>query len=483
MVDTPFIGYSGAVWQHVYSSIAYYTDSVNAAAASGDPAAVSSLSIAMLQTLSNAGDAIVAYDYYNSWTTMAGLLEDVAALPLVGVSPTAAEYFGHRLTAYSVAASAIYDIVPQAPFPQVQTSLNVGEATIPNPNYLAFLKLFDYEAAPTGLTAANFAASTIACAQAFTDVANAVAVFQGQFPNQLYDVVHQQALIAGEVADFVNSFSSSGVSSGSTFATAWSQVAAMPALTMTGSFYTTAPYLYQNQQSQVIRYAMALMTKTITLFLANLQNPVAVNAATAQLLQNESLPDLANRTLGDYTRWTEIATLNGLSPPWVGVTPASGIATPGQRLLIPTPGTAPSSTGAAPSYNVDVLGTDIYIGEINGNMPEWTGDLQTITGISNLAISLGRRLQTALSTLIFHPEYGSRLPMEVGQIQDQVLASQVNAFGAAALQSDPRVAAVLSATSSLTSPVQLAFQGVVRPIGDKLIRATVNTVINSGGPS
>jgi phage baseplate assembly protein W len=110
-------------------------------------------------------------------------------------------------------------------------------------------------------------------------------------------------------------------------------------------------------------------------------------------------------------------------------------------------------------------------------MLTWTGDFQVISGYQNLAFSLGRRLQTALTSLIYHPDFGSRIPPEVGTITDASIAGVLQAYTTSCLLSDPRVAKVVSvAVTMQASNTGFEITAVVLPNGLGASQVTVNQV-------
>jgi len=86
----------------------------------------------------------------------------------------------------------------------------------------------------------------------------------------------------------------------------------------------------------------------------------------------------------------------------------------------------------------------------------WNGDIPLISGPTNLSSALARRIMTTLGTLIYHSSYGSRIPPEVGEIQDVSTANLITAFGESALLNDVRVQSVLSAETTINANVRLA---------------------------
>jgi phage baseplate assembly protein W len=478
-MTTPiFSGYSGAVWQSVYASICYYQAQLTAPQASANPASVISLSEVMLQTLLNADDAIVASAMAAAWAVESTHLTTVSTFPLGSISPVNASFFNNRLASYDAATPALTAIVPAtSSFLNPFQGIANGIPAIPPCNLLGFFAAFNYETPPVGLNAANFAAQAQGVASAFAAVAVAVQIFQGVFPTQAYDTVTQEENVANAAAYLISSFTSGTVASGS--ASAWNQIVALPAMTMSADIITGAPVAASAQQQATIRYAMLSLAAQIAEFLATAAIPTTGQVNTATLMVGQNLLDVAAQALGNYELWPEIAALNNLLPPYVGAVAAPGIAAWGTQLLLPSPGTQMAANGVTISYDNNVLGTDLYVGPINGDMPAWEGDFQSITGYSNLAWALGRRLQTALGSLVFHPDYGSRIPPEVGMVLDDSTAGHIAAYGKSALLNDPRVQSVTSALSNLIANQGVSFSATVQPIGIGSTPTQVNQVIVS----
>lgn len=461
-----YIGYSGAVWQAVFAALSYYENQVSVTT---DPASLVSISEAMLETLLNGADAVNALDMSAAWSTEAVFMQQIEGLPLT-LDPYSISVFQNRTSAYLAAASGLGALVPPAAsFAPAATAFAAGSPIISDIGLLNFYESFLYETAPSGTTAANLAQTAMSIGTAFTNVANAIQFLQGSALTQLYDVAQREALAATAAAYIDSSFTSGGFTSNSgvTVSGIWNQMATLPAMAMSASILTSSPQSFANQQSACIRYAMLSIAAQIERFLLILRKPQINQVSLATLLVGETLMDVAARTLGNFELWPQIASLNGLSPPYTGPVsiPASGIAGYGSQLILPSPNTSNSSTGNAPSYLANFLGTDMYVGPINGAMPVWSGDFQTISGYNNLAWALGRRLQTTLSTLIYHLNYGSRIPPEVGNIQTNQTASRIAAFGKSAILSDPRVQNVLSASASLQQNGKVSFNGKVQPAG------------------
>jgi phage baseplate assembly protein W len=176
---------------------------------------------------------------------------------------------------------------------------------------------------------------------------------------------------------------------------------------------------------------------------------------------------IAARQLGDYSKWQQIANINGLLPPYFAAVPTPNMVSPGQQLYLPTdgiPANVVPAQGAA-SYEISFLGYDIFYGALNQDMAPWTGDFVTISGYSNLAFSLGRRLQTPLGNLIYHMDFGSRIPPEVGNILTQDTVGHIGAFAVSAVLSDPRVQQVVSVNAQALTNQGVSVSLVALPKG------------------
>jgi hypothetical protein len=475
-----YVGYSASVWQNCYAALTYYQSQLSSDI---PPAALASLSEVTLETILNGVDAINAYDIASSWAFEAKLLTEISALPLILDSYSEA-IFDARLAAYVSASAALSAIVPPtSAFDQPPKTLINGIPTIPDPGLLEFYNEFSYESAPSGATVDNLAATAQSISQAFTDVANAIAFYQGANNlTQWYDAATRESLAAAGAAYIDLSFTSGpfsgGAASGVTLPYLWNQMATLPAMAMSASVIFTAPYQLSNQQSAVIRYALLSTAAQIESFLLSLRSQPSTEINLTTLYANETLMDVAARALGDFELWPEIATLNNLVPPYTGPVAAPGLAAWGSQIVLPGPTISQTALGQPPSYLANFLGTDLYVGPINGPMPPWNGDFQTITGYNNLAWALGRRLQTTLGKLIYHSNYGSRIPPEVGNIQTQQTAARIAAFGKSAILSDPRVGQVLSATAALRQNGQIAFNGKIQPAGFGTTPISVNETIS-----
>ena len=505
MSDQFFSGYSAYVWQAVYAGLAYFNDQLAAVNTASNVTSAGSLSVlssqaeGMYSSLRNGTIAINAYAITQAWSTELNSLQAIQGLPLV-LDSTTVTLFNNRVNAYAAALTQLTPLVPTVSSFGIPTVINSAASIIPSTGLLAFMLTFDEEPVPSlgfivtesgevittesgepiivegGFTSLVSAAYGIA--QAMLNVANAISVYQGSNITQLYDVAYRQYQCAISIANLINSFTSGPLSLNYIAVNTWNQLITMPTMVLCSDVLNGAGYTLQLQQQAVLRYAMLTTADQISTLLLSLRQPLTSQVNLTRLRVNETLFDVAARALGNYELWPEIATLNGLVPPYVGMLSSPGIAGWGTQLVLPTPGTDVSAIGTLPNYNTNFLGNDLYVGPINGSMPPWTGDFQVIGGYSNLQWALGRRVQTTLSSLKYHPNYGCLIPPEVGNIQSNTEIGHINAFGISALKSDPRVASVTATTSTLIGNGAVQFVATVQPGGFQTTPVGLNEVIS-----
>jgi len=459
--EPPFVGYPGQVWATCYQSAAWLASLLSGGAAPAATAANAAL--AVFGTFMNGADAIAA------WQTAAALSQEnqnmtaIEALPL-SLDPTTTAYFTARTAAIATAASGL-SVLPPAVSPFAATGLlAMGQPAVPDTGYLEWCMGLSAETPPSGATSATLVAYASGEATAWSTVTNAIRVLQGQNLTSAYDTAARQYRVASTVSGVVAAVSAStGDFSESNVTTLWNSAVTTPSLLLDASTLFSSPAYLVNQQGATLRFVLRSLAVQIAYFLLSLRAPFGATATTASLRRNETLMDLAARAAGGYESWAAVAAMNGVEPPWPGPTNQL-LAQSGTSLLLPG-STLPSSGAALPTYETNTLGVDYDFGPINGTQPAWVGDIPLIVGYANLRRALGRRLQTTLGTLIYHPDFGSRIPPEVGAVQGADEAPRLAAFGAGALSADPRVASVSSAAASVQPGFLATFSGVVIPIG------------------
>lgn len=471
MTEPIFYGYTGQVWAVVFAALNQFSQALGTAS---EPFDTLPMAEAVLDTALNGLAAINANRIAGLWTADEATFSVIQALPILP-NPSDQAFFSARQQAVLNAATALQALVPTPNLYGVSTALSQGLAAIPDPGLLEFFGGFQYEAAPGGLTVNNLPAIAGQCSAAFADLAAVVAAVPGVGQNYLYDLLTRLSLEMSAFAELLGCFLGF---SASTTTFLWNQMFVLPTMLAHADLLSSAPNNIITQQDQLIRFLIIYIVQQLQNFILTVDRPTAQPIELATILTGDSLMDVASRSLGDYTKWSEIATINKLQPPFIAPTSQPGVVGWGKKVVLPLPGGQPTP-GFVPDYLLNFLGVDVYFGPINGDMPPWTGDFQLISGYDNIRWALGRRMQTTLGKLIYHPDYGCRIPPEVGNVQTNDTAGYIAAFGKSCLLSDPRVSAVPSATVSLEPNFALAFAGSVQLAGFGANPITINEVINS----
>ena len=468
MANLLLTGYPLTIWTAIQAALAYGQTNLSTT----NPQSTQSLAQALAQTLDNGSSAFAVYLFSAGTQTNYSALAQAIALPLTLDSATQA-FFQNRATAMqsAILGAQALQVAPGLTAPL----LAAGKPSIPYPGYLEFLLNFAYETPPTGLTVTNFAVQAQACATAWTTVATALQTQGVFYTGTSLNAVQQMGLAAQVVA---NAISNITLPSGLNLTAAWNTLVAAPTISRAAAITYSDPTSLGAQSIAIARYNTLLVLNQFNILLTILRNQtITQTVRLAKVRMNDNLMDIANRELGNFEEWRNIAALNGLIPPYISNTPGPGLVVPGDQLFMPTPngGTTPQ-VGSPPSYTNNYLGVDVYLGPLNQPMLPWTGDFQVISGYQNLAFSLGRRLQTGLETLIYHPNFGSRIPPEVGSIDDQSISGQLQAYTASSLSSDPRVAKVTNVNVLVQQDTGFQITSTVLPNGLGQSEVTVNEV-------
>jgi phage baseplate assembly protein W len=171
------------------------------------------------------------------------------------------------------------------------------------------------------------------------------------------------------------------------------------------------------------------------------------------------------RELGDASRWTEIALLNELRPPYIVNISADATAhvlVAGDSILLP----APQSKS---NYETDpnkVFYRDVNLS--NGRLSAIGGSLSLVSGVPNLTQSLVIRLKTVCRELMFHPQYGCWVSTLLGGVNDAVVTSVAAMYVKSALMEDDRVASVLSCTATASGD-KISILATVLPISGRAV--------------
>lgn len=465
-------GYPQIIWAAIKAALTYTQTNLSTT----NPASTQSLAKAVASTLENGASAFAGYLFSTGTQTNYSALAQAAALDIT-LDTATESFFQNRVAAMQAAilGAQALQVLPGL----TSQLLATGQPSIPYPGYLEFLLGFSYETPPAGLTIANFAAKAQACADAWTTVATALqtqgVLFTGTSLNAVQQMGMAAQVVAGAVANIV-------LATNVNLSAVWNTLVAGPTISRAASITYSDPTSMTAQSLAVARYVTLSALQQLNVLLTTLRNQtITAQPLLAKVRMNDNLMDIANRELGNFEAWRNIATLNGLVPPYIANTRSPGVAIPGDQLYLPSPnGAAVTQVGTPPSYLNNYLGVDLYLGPLNAPMLPWTGDFQAIAGYQNLAFSLGRRMQTPLDALIYHPDFGSRIPPEVGSITDQSISGVLSAYTVSCLQSDPRVAQVTSVNVQIQADTGFEITSTALPNGLGESQVTVNEVF---GPS
>lgn len=417
---------------------------------------------AIQQTLLNALDIIDAYQIQTLMAQEFSLLSRISGSAL-GLSPSDQVLIADRLASFNVLINTIYPLAINLPFNV--NNLTSGQAALQAYNLISYMVQFNAETPPVGLNLTNFQADSQAMATAWF---NALAFLQGstatQFQLTTYGSVDRMAYSSQNTTDLVNNITLAASLTNTT--QAWNSLIALPSLLRVAALLYNDPSSQLSQTINVLKFAIFNLIYETNMVLAAFNAPIIVQQpVTAVLKMGETMMDFANRTLGDYTQWTAIATANDLVPPYIGTTPAVGIAVPGQKLFLP-PFSINSPLG---NYTDAYLGTDIDLGPLYSNYTQWTGDFTLIKGLDNYTAALSRRILTPIGTFVFHPSYGSALPARIGNITTASEAFLLSSFLKSSLLSDPRTKAVNQITAYPVKFGQIVMTALVTPYGSNTV--------------
>ena len=478
MSAAPFVGYPGRVWATCYQSMAWLSNILAGGAANAST--VANATLVTYATLRNGSNAVAAYQTAQALTNESANLIAVQnmALPLDALT---AAYTAARIASLTAAASGIAVLPPAVNPANVATLLAAGSPAVADPKFLEWCMGFQAETPPAALATSGLLACAQQEATAWSTLAYRVQVAEGAaFTDYRYDAALRTWRVSNLVASTMAQFQSGPFTTSSpSLVQNWNGAAALPAILLAAASLTSAPATLAIQQANVIRYALNNTALALTQLMLSLRAPNGSNAPNlATLRAGESLQDVAARTTGDFENWQTIAALNGIAPPYPGAANQTLALSGNGQLLLPTPGSTLIAGAPVPSYAANVLGTDWDFGPINGTPPDWTGDIPLITGDLNYARAIGRRIQTPLGGLVYHSDYGSRIPDEVGAVQGDDEAPKLAQFARAAVVSDPRTGYVVSSTAT-TEPGFLATVSVaVQPIGPGSTPVIVNETIS-----
>lgn len=457
-------GIPGSIWTTVLNTIAYAGANISVS----NP--LDSLPIVQgsILTMQQALDALDVYIMYDFGFAAYKDLQVLLTYPLI-ITPETNTIVFNRMNALGNFIQYLSGIV----IPKIhgnQQNLAVGKSMIESSDVISIWMNYNYETVPVGLTSSNI----IANASAEVDAWNAVVLALDQgitYYGSTYDVALNMSYCSQNT---LNLLSDIGNISDINIEQSWQLLVSLPTVSSLVSIYYNDVSSYLCQQLGIIRVVIQNAITQFSQMMISLEESILSNIQLGTVQGNQTIMDLAARKLGNYEKWQQIVSANGLLPPYIGT--GLGMAQAGQQLYL-------NGTGGSvvPNYDINYLGTDIFLGPMNGQMLPWTGDFLVISGYNNLSLSLGRRLQTTLGTLMYEVSFGSRIPPEVGKIQSQSTSGHINAYASAAILADPRVYKISNASVSLAINGAVVYNGVVIPNGIGTTSAIVNEVLQPIG--
>jgi len=188
----------------------------------------------------------------------------------------------------------------------------------------------------------------------------------------------------------------------------------------------------------------------------NIKAPAGAGVATINY--NEDIRQLAQRLLGDISRWKDIALLNNLKSPYISLS-GDGIYVlrPGDRILYPAASTS-ITTAVSPTLGQQVLdpaiallGIDIRLASDGLGTFDFAiqnGDLDVISGMDNMSQAIYNRFATEPNTLPTHPAYGFLFPIGTKPTYNSITSFKL--AGKASLLDDSRISDVTFLTLQAT---------------------------------
>lgn len=178
----------------------------------------------------------------------------------------------------------------------------------------------------------------------------------------------------------------------------------------------------------------------------------------------DTLQTISLRELGDAARWAELASLNGLIPPYLTDDPLEATASSGKIRLYGEAIRvfAPNAVADADTDPEEVFGADIAL--TDGRMTVTNGDFAIAAGLPNLQAALNRRVITEKGELLFHADYGSRVRALLGKLNGPTAAALAGRAVRLALEQDPRVDRVVDVKGTPAGD-RLIVSAAVIPIG------------------
>jgi phage baseplate assembly protein W len=183
---------------------------------------------------------------------------------------------------------------------------------------------------------------------------------------------------------------------------------------------------------------------------------------------------IAQNELGDAALWLDLALLNDLAYPFVDTIPSKGVVIPGDYLSIPMGEGVDSDPSLV--YGQDLLlTTDKFslTNGTNGDLIESNGDFSIIDGVQTLKQDLFHRLLTPLGTLPYHPDFGSNIPMLIGEVRTDEWRVKIGIEVSRTFRSDARV---IDVTNMVVEPIDNGVTiecDIITDVGETRLKGTI----------
>jgi LysM repeat protein len=176
------------------------------------------------------------------------------------------------------------------------------------------------------------------------------------------------------------------------------------------------------------------------------------------VLSGDTLQRISARELGDASRWVDIALLNNLKPPYLGI--GEGLAAPGSAILLPIEVVNPIAD------TNDQFLTDLSMPD--GVLDIQNGDFTLISGVPNLIQALKMHVVADKRSLWFHPEYGCWIRTILGEVNRETAGSLAGFYVKSALLEDPRVSDVNQVNVEMQGDVIRVYCDVLPVYGEAI---------------
>lgn len=161
--------------------------------------------------------------------------------------------------------------------------------------------------------------------------------------------------------------------------------------------------------------------------------------------RGDTLQVIAARELSDASRWVEILALNDMTWPYLTDNPElvkAGVFLTGTNIIIPSATPASVTTDPNAVFGQDVALTD-------GLLTVNDGDINLVSGLSNLTQALNNVLETDEGELLFHQNYGTQIRRMIGKMNNASAALLSAEYAKQSIEADLRISSVTSSVGTV----------------------------------